>query len=115
MFVPLNPDINFLVVLYYLESIELLLKQSFMCYSNVLSLAESAITQIADQASCRPFPQLIKGISRVFKKLLRYFNRTISTSLMLSYLESVMLLFKSSLWSCHKLPDVFAEFFAVFY
>ena len=35
------------------------------------------ITQFADQSKISSIPQLIKGISRVLQKLLKYFNGTI--------------------------------------
>ena len=70
----------------------------------------------------RLISQLINGISRDFQKLMNYFNDTsISTffALPLSAVfplilildlddsDSVILSFGSSLWYCHKLPDVF--------
>ena len=66
--------------------------------------------------------QLISGISIVLQKLLKYFKGTIiSTFFLLKSLgafpiifilnfsdsESVKLLFRSSLYNCHKVPDVF--------
>ena len=80
------------------------------------------ITQFSDQVKMRLLSQLIKGISRVLQKLLKYFNGTaILTSsvlpsaggfpviiiLNLNDLDFVILSFGSSLCYCYKLPDVF--------
>ena len=80
------------------------------------------ITQAGDHVKIRLTSQLINGISRVLQKLLKYFNGTIiSTSFVLPAAgvfpvifildlndsDCVMLLFGSSLWYYHKLPDVF--------
>ena len=80
--------------------------------SNVPAPKELVITQVDDHIKIKLTSQLIKGISRVLKKLLKYFNRTIiSTSfslpaagvfpvtfiLDLNDLESAKLSFGSSL------------------
>ena len=43
------------------------------------------ITQFADQVKRRLTSQLIKGISRVIQKLLKYFNETIILTLFLHH------------------------------
>ena len=80
--------------------------------SNVPAPKELVITQVDDHIKIKLTSQLIKGISRVLKKLLKYFNGTIiSTSfslpaagvfpvtfiLDLNDLESAKLSFGSSL------------------
>ena len=81
------------------------------------------MTQVDDHLKIRLSSQLIKGISRVLQKLLKYFSGTIiSTSFILALLrvfpvifisdlndsESSRLSSGSSLNYCHKLPAVFA-------
>ena len=90
------------------------------------------MTKFADQVKIRLTSQLIKGISRVLQKLLKYFNGTIISTLFISPSSSYWpvnfvlklnqsvalaplkltispLLFTAgiSLRYCHKLPDVF--------
>ena len=56
--------------------------------ANFSTPAESVITQVDEQVRMRLVSQLIKGISRVLQKLLKYFNGTaISTSFALSAAE----------------------------
>ena len=89
---------------------------------NFPSPVELVITQSLDQVKIRLTSQLINGISSVLQKLLKYFNGTIiSTSFVLSSAgvfpvifilalndsDLTKLLFGSSLYYCHKLPDVF--------
>ena len=95
------------IALYLLELIEL---------SKVVALSASQITEFADQVKRRFISQLISGISRVFQKLLEYFNGTaISTFAILTSLvllvnldlnlndsQCVMLLLGSSLRYCHR-------------
>ena len=91
--------------------------------ANLPAPVELVITQVDDYIKIRLNLQLIKGISRVFQKLLKYFSGTIiSTSFSLSLLgvfpvifildlndsESARLSSGSSLKYYHKLPDVFA-------
>ena len=80
--------------------------------------------QVDDHVKIRLASQLIKGISRVLQKLLKYFSGTIiSTSFSLLLLlgvfpvifildlndsESSILSSGSSLKYCYKLPDAFA-------
>ena len=90
--------------------------------ANFPSPVELVITQSSDHVKIRLTSQLIKSISSVFQKLLKYFNGTIiSTSFVfplfgvfpvtftldLNDSESVELSFGSSLWYCHQLPEVF--------
>ena len=84
-------------------------------FVNVVSLSTSEITQFADQVKVRLISELIKGISRVLLKLLKYFNGTaisafITPSLLvaaknlalnLNELESVMGFLDSSLLYCN--------------
>ena len=52
--------------------------------ANVLVPVEFAATQVDEYGRMRLFTQLIKGISRVFRKSLKYFNTTaISASFVL--------------------------------
>ena len=89
---------------------------------NVHTPVELVIMQFADQVRIKLISHLIKGISRVLQKLLKYLNGTaISTSsvltstgvlpvifaLNLNDSESAMVAFGSSLQYCHKLPNVF--------
>ena len=96
---------------------------SFVSFiSNVPSSVELVITQSTDHIERRLTLQFINGISRVFQKLLKFFNCTInSTSFAfpsaavflviftvdLNDSESVKLLFGSSLKYSHRLPDIF--------
>ena len=84
---------------------------------NVPVPVESVMMQFADQAKKRFILQLIRGISRVPHKLLKYFNATafqlpfyyhqhVILILNLNDSESVMLSFGLSLWYCHKHLDV---------
>ena len=61
-------------------------KKSFVSViSNAPADLELAITQVDDHVKMRLISQLINGISRVIKKLLKYFNGTvISTTIVLS-------------------------------
>ena len=82
---------------------------------------DSAITQFTGHFSYRVTSQLIKGISIVLEKLLKYFNAiftAISTfflvlsegvlpfvlALNVNDSDFTMLSFGISLWYCHKLP-----------
>ena len=67
------------IVLVFLESTELLLEYIvlYLLLSIVLHLLNLVITQYADQVSCIPLSQLIKGISRVLGKLLKHLNVTV--------------------------------------
>ena len=89
------------------------------------------MTQFADQFKISSTSQLIKGISRVLQKLLKYFNGTIISTLIipLSLVWPVIFVLKLnesvaiaplksaispssstagiSLQYCHRLPDVF--------
>ena len=92
--------------------------------SNAPAPLELVITQVDDYAKIRLTSKLIKGISRVLQKLLKYFSGTIiSTSFTLLLLgvfpvifildlndleSSILLSSGSSLKYCRKLPDVFA-------
>ena len=90
--------------------------------ANFPSTVELVITQSLDHVKIRLTSQLIKGISSVLQKLLKYFNGTIiSTSFVLPLsgvfpviftldlndLEFARLSLGSSLYYCHKLPEVF--------
>ena len=83
---------------------------------------ELVVTQVDDYVKIRLTSQLIKGISRVLQNLLKYFHGAIiSTSVVLpsvgvfpviftldlNDLESAKLSYRSSLYYCHKLPDIF--------
>ena len=89
---------------------------------NVHTPVELVIMQFAGQVRIKLISHLIKGISRVLQKLLKYLNGTaISTSsvltstgvlpvifaLNLNDSESTMVATGSSLQYCHKLPNVF--------
>ena len=92
------------------------------------------ITQSADQVKISSTLELIKGISRVLQKLLKFFNGTITSASFISpswlvwpvifvliLNESVVLVIVKStilpllftagisLQNCHKLPDVFEQ------
>ena len=88
----------------------------------IVNVIELVIMQFADQVRIKLISHLIKGISRVLQKLLKYLNGTaISTSsvltstgvlpvifaLNLNDSESAMVAIGSSLQYCHKLPNVF--------
>ena len=96
-----------------------------------LAIRLSIIKHVADQVKIRLISQLINGISNVLQKVLKYFNgaliltffvppfRVLSAIFVLN-LSEVLLLFSveksaisplsfingSSLYYCHKLPDV---------
>ena len=77
---------------------------------------------LLDQISGIMTSQLIKGISRVLKKLLAFFNGTaisifallklsllfVSLGLNLNDSKIVTGLLGGCLWCCHKFPDLFA-------
>ena len=79
------------------------------------------MTQFADPVNIQSISLLISDNSKVLKKLLKYFNDTyISTFAVLPLLallvnldlnlndsDFVMLSLGSSLWYCHRLPDIF--------
>ena len=57
--------------------------------AKVVTLLPSEMTQLSEQVRIRFTSQLIKGISRLLQKLLKYFNGTAIFEF------------------CHTLPDVF--------
>ena len=62
--------------------------------SNAPAPVELVITQVDDHVKMRLTSQLIKGISRVIQKLLKYFNGTIiSTSFSLTLLGAFPVIF----------------------
>ena len=92
--------------------------------ANVVDLSTSEMRRLADEVRIRLIPQLIKGISRVFQRLFKYFNGTaICTFTILALLilfhnlglnlndsdSAIKALFNggSSLQNWCKLPDVF--------
>ena len=96
---------------------------SFVSFiSNFPSSVELVITQSTDHIKRRLTSQFINGISRVFQKLLKFFNGTINSTpfvfpsaavilviftVDLNDSESVKLLLGSSLQCSHRLPDIF--------
>ena len=64
--------------MHYLELIKLPLEQNFVSViANLPAPVELLIIQVDDHVKMKLTSQLINGISRVFQKLLKYFNGTI--------------------------------------
>ena len=108
--------VHFLVLIKSLQERQVLYQLS------VCAPVELVITQVDDHVKSSLTSELIKGISRVLQKLLKYFSGTIiltSFSLLssgvfpvilildLNDLESARLSSGSSLKYCHKFPHVF--------
>ena len=90
LIVLLKPNSIVVIVLHYLELIKLQLEHKVLYQLSQMLLLDlqqywSYLTYFSDQVRLRLISQLIKGISRVLQKLLRYFNSSlISTCFVLS-------------------------------
>ena len=116
----MNPDFNCCsnFVLSWVDKVTTVTKKFVLAIAKFIALSPSEITQCAGQVRIRLSSQLIKGISGVLQKLLKYFNGTaifafiiflswlLSKNFDLNDSESVTLLFESSLENWYKVSNI---------